>query len=88
VTYSERKDFKDDALQKRRTSIEDMPPAAQVVYHFLQAGEELNTMELEYKTQYSPRSVRYALRYLIEANLIIQMTDINDARRRFYVLKS
>lgn len=75
-------------MQKNETTTEEMPPAAQIVYQYLQTGEELNTRELQYRTQYSPRSVRYALRYLIEANLIIQMTDINDARRRFYVIKS
>lgn len=73
-------------MQKRWETIDEMPLSAQLVYQILQTGERLNAGELENRTQYSPRMVRYALRYLIDASLITRLIDINDARRRFYVL--
>jgi hypothetical protein len=73
-------------MQRRWDTIEEMPLSAQIVYQILQKGEKLNAGDLEYQTRYSPRMVRYALRYLIDASLIIQLIDINDARRRFYIL--
>jgi len=73
-------------MQKRWDTIDEMPLSAQIVYQILQDGEKVNAGELEYRTQYSPRMVRYALRYLIDASLIIRLIDINDTRRRYYVL--
>ncbi|MFX0205201.1 MAG: ArsR family transcriptional regulator [Candidatus Hodarchaeota archaeon] len=75
-------------MQKRWETIDEMPLSAQLVYQILQTGERLNAGDLENRTQYSPRMVRYALRYLIDASLITQLVDINDARRRFYILNS
>jgi DNA-binding transcriptional ArsR family regulator len=63
--------------------IEVMPPSVQKVYRSLQ-GKQLHVGDIEYKTKYSPRTVRQALRQLRRAGLIAQIPDMMDMRRHYY----
>ncbi len=68
--------------------VETMPPSARLVYHILQASKIMNTSELKSETQYSIRTIRYALQRLINAHLVIQVPDMTDTRRSYYSILS
>ncbi|MFX0124157.1 MAG: hypothetical protein ACFFAE_11015 [Candidatus Hodarchaeota archaeon] len=65
-----------------------MSPSAQIVYYILRTREKLSTQQILSQTRYSIRTIRYALRYLMNAHLIIQIRDIRDTRRCYYAIKS
>ena len=65
-----------------------LPLSAQIVYHILRTHETLNSKQLVSETRYSIRTVRYALRRLRKAQLIIQIPDMTDTRRCTYALVS
>lgn len=62
-----------------------MPPSVQKVYHTLQSGKRMHVGDIESKTNYSPRTVRQALRQLKNAQLITQIPDMYDMRRHYYI---
>ncbi len=68
--------------------IDNLPLSAQKVYHTIKICEKLNSRELIVETNYSRRTVHYALRHLIDASLIVQIPDMNDTRRFYYSVKS
>lgn len=68
--------------------IDRLPLSAQKVFHTIKIYEKLNSRELIAETQYSRRTVHYALRHLINASLIVQIPDMRDTRRFFYSVKS
>ena len=47
-------------------------------------GSRVKVKEIERKTTYSPRTVRHALRTLLDMDLIIQIPDLTDLRSHFY----
>lgn len=65
-----------------------MPPSAQIVYQIILSHEPLTSKELVSETRYSIRTIRYALRRLMNAQLIVQIPDIRDTRRCFYAISS
>ena len=62
-----------------------MPPSVQKVYRALQGGKRMHVGEIESKTNYSPRTVRQALRQLRNARLITKIPDMYDMRRHYYI---
>ncbi len=68
--------------------IDNLPLSAQKVYHTIKICERLNSRELITETQYSRRTVHYALRHLIDASLIVQIPDMRDTRRFYYSIKN
>ena len=68
--------------------IDTMPPSAQLIYHILRLRETLNSKELISETRYSIRTIRNAIRLLMDAHLIIKIPDITDTRRCYYAISS
>lgn len=75
-------------MLETRELIDNLPLSAQKVFHTIKICEKLNSRELIDETQYSRRTVHYALRYLIDASLIVQIPDMRDTRRFYYSIKS
>ncbi|NHJ01373.1 MAG: MarR family transcriptional regulator [Candidatus Heimdallarchaeota archaeon] len=69
------------------SSFENFPPSAKKVYEILLESSYMNIEEIANMTLYSDRTIRYAIHYLIRANLVIQLVDLNDARRHYYCAK-
>ncbi|UCG04160.1 MAG: ArsR family transcriptional regulator [Candidatus Heimdallarchaeota archaeon] len=65
-----------------------MSPSAQIVYQVLRTREKLTTQQIVSQTRYSIRTIRYALRHLMNAHLIVQIPDIRDARRCYYTINA
>ncbi|MHA2226752.1 MAG: hypothetical protein ACXAC8_16185 [Candidatus Hodarchaeales archaeon] len=76
-----------NSADNQKITFNIMPPSAQKVYQTLEEHNKLSSIELVQKTQYSPRMVRYALRHLRDAQLIVQLTDMADTRRCYYALR-
>ncbi len=68
--------------------VNTMPPSAQLIYHILLLRETQTSKELVSETRYSLRTIRYAIRLLVKARLIIKITDMTDTRRCFYAISS
>lgn len=60
-----------------------LSPAVQDVYQILRT-RKLKAIEIQRKTKYSPRTIRSALKTLLDLHLIYRRTDLNDLRSNFY----
>lgn len=68
--------------------VNSLSPSAQMVYRTLQLNKKMHVGEIESITPYSSRTIRYALRQLKDVRLIIQVPDMMDIRRHYYVINS
>jgi predicted transcriptional regulator len=64
-----------------------LPPSSKAVLSLLEGGDPMTHKELVRMTNISPRTVRYAIRKLKEAQLIIEKFNFRDARQTIYQRK-
>lgn len=69
-----------------RAALEDLPPSAKLVVTVLEHDGKLSQQELAEETMLPPRTVRYALGRLREANVVEAQFSFADARKRRYAL--
>ena len=62
----------------------NMPPSSLKVYQILRSAQRMRFNDIASQTNYSTRTVRYALRDLTDAGLISKIPDMNDLRRCYY----
>jgi DNA-binding MarR family transcriptional regulator len=48
------------------------------------SDKRVKVRDIEKRTKYSPRTVRHALRTLLDLGLITQIPDLSDLRSHFY----
>lgn len=66
-----------------------LPPSAKLVYFVLQERlEEAPLAEIVDESMLQPRTARYALNRLADADLINERPNPSDARQRLYTLKN
>ncbi len=65
-----------------------LPPSSKTVLSLLESGAQMTHKEIVLKAQISPRTVRYAIRKLKEAHLIIEKFNFRDARQTIYLGKT
>lgn len=58
------------------TSLRHLPPSAQKIYHILHSGNRMRIVDIESLTHYSSRMIRYALRCLVNAQLVSQVNGL------------
>ncbi|MFX0173603.1 MAG: hypothetical protein ACFE9L_17065 [Candidatus Hodarchaeota archaeon] len=63
-----------------------LPPAAQEIFQILSTEKQLYVSEIKAKTNYSSRTVQVALHQLKQLQLISQKLDMQDMRRRMYLV--
>ncbi|QIO25038.1 winged helix-turn-helix transcriptional regulator (plasmid) [Haloarcula sp. JP-L23] len=68
----------------RRKHLADVPPSAKLVYKTLEYENELTQSQLAEETLLSPRTVRSALKVLLEKNVVEEEIYFADARKRLY----
>lgn len=66
--------------------LQDLPPSAKLVAKVLEYEETLTQSELAEETLLPPRTVRYALTRLEEADVVDSRFSFTDARKRLYTL--
>ena len=60
-----------------------LSPAVQEVY-FILKNKPMKTNDIQRKTKYSPRTIRSAIRTLLDHKLITQRIDLADLRSNYY----
>ena len=63
--------------------VRSLNKSVQEIYRTI-SGNKIKVKEIEKKTTYSPRTVRHALRTLLDLDLIMQIPDLADLRSHYY----
>ena len=66
--------------------LQSLNKSVQDIYSTI-SGKMIKVKEIERKSSYSPRTVRHALRTLLDMKLIVQIPDLTDLRSHYYQLK-
>ncbi|MFC6871948.1 MULTISPECIES: MarR family transcriptional regulator [Halobellus] len=66
--------------------VREMPPSAKLVAKVLDYNDTLTQSQLAEETLLPPRTVRYALSRLEDANVVDSRFSFTDARKRLYTL--
>jgi DNA-binding MarR family transcriptional regulator len=75
-----------DPTADRWDPIREMPPSAKLVAKVLDYNETMTQSQLAEETLLPPRTVRYALTRLEEADAVDSRFSFTDARKRLYTL--
>jgi DNA-binding MarR family transcriptional regulator len=67
-------------------AVAELPPSAKLVAKVLEYEETLSQTEIAEETMLPPRTVRYALSRLEDADVIHSRFSFSDARKRLYTL--
>ncbi|MFB6169528.1 MAG: MarR family transcriptional regulator [Haloarculaceae archaeon] len=67
-------------------AVRDLPPSAKLVAKALEYQGQQTQGELADETLLPPRTVRYALKRLEEADAVVSRLSFTDARKRVYAL--
>ena len=70
----------------RWSAVRELPPSAKLVAKVLDHNDALTQSQLAEETLLPPRTVRYALTRLEEADVIASRFSFSDARKRLYRL--
>jgi DNA-binding MarR family transcriptional regulator len=76
-----------DESVDRWADVRDLPPSAKLVAKVLEYNDTLTQSELAEETLLPPRTVRYALSRLEDADVVDSRFSFSDARKRLYSLK-
>ena len=75
-----------DDSTDRWADVRDLPPSAKLVAKVLEYNDTLTQSELADETLLPPRTVRYALSRLEDADVVDSRFSFSDARKRLYSL--
>ncbi|CCC39583.1 MarR family transcriptional regulator [Haloquadratum walsbyi] len=76
----------EETSSDRWDPVREMPPSAKLVAKVLDYNEQLTQSQLAEETLLPPRTVRYALSRLEDADVIEARISFTDARKRLYTL--
>jgi len=77
---------RDGESTDRWDPVREMPPSAKLVAKVLDYNDTLTQSQLAEETLLPPRTVRYALSRLEDADVVDSRFSFNDARKRLYTL--
>ena len=77
---------RDEESADRWDRVREMPPSAKLVAKVLDYNDTLTQTQLAEETLLPPRTVRYALTRLEDANVVDSRFSFTDARKRLYTL--
>ena len=80
INQNQQLNYKDLALQGATESVRE-------VYVIIQDYQPLSVQLVLSKTQYSSRTVRYALKVLLNLQIIEKIPNLNDLRTHYYKIK-
>ncbi len=73
-------------MLKENEYVDNLPPSALEVLSVLRREGPLTPKELFEKTELAPRTVRYALKVLLNYKLVKKVPNLQDLRQNFYVV--
>ena len=77
---------RDEEAADRWNRVREMPPSAKLVAKVLDYNDTLTQSQLAEETLLPPRTVRYALTRLEDADVVNSRFSFTDARKRLYTL--
>jgi DNA-binding MarR family transcriptional regulator len=77
---------RDEESTDRWDRVREMPPSAKLVAKVLDYNDTLTQSQLAEETLLPPRTVRYALTRLEDADVVDSRFSFTDARKRLYTL--
>jgi DNA-binding MarR family transcriptional regulator len=77
---------RDEESTDRWDRVREMPPSAKLVAKVLDYNDTLTQSQLAEETLLPPRTVRYALTRLEDADVVDSRVSFTDARKRLYTL--
>ncbi|MBB6645817.1 winged helix-turn-helix transcriptional regulator [Halobellus ruber] len=77
---------RDEESADRWDQVREMPPSAKLVAKVLDYNDTLTQSQLAEETLLPPRTVRYALTRLEDADVVNSRFSFTDARKRLYTL--
>ena len=77
---------RDEEATDRWSRVREMPPSAKLVAKVLDYNDTLTQSQLAEETLLPPRTVRYALTRLEDADVVNSRFSFTDARKRLYTL--
>jgi DNA-binding MarR family transcriptional regulator len=86
MAIDSRDELGNQLLEDDETRITHLPKSAREVYQLLKANGALKPQEIGNHTTLSNRTIRYALKILIEDALVRRVPDLRDLRSHFYAL--
>jgi len=78
---------RDEESADRWDRVREMPPSAKLVAKVLDYNDTLTQSQLAEETLLPPRTVRYAITRLEDADVVDSRFSFTDARKRLYTLK-
>ncbi len=75
------KEFRPIPVEKK------IPPSAKVVYDLLEQNGPLTAKDILRQCNLAPRTVRYALKKLLDARMIRRLPNLSDMRQNVYQLR-
>lgn len=77
---------KSDEISLNENLIVNSSPSIQRIYELLLINEKMTIKNIKDRTHYSRRTVSFALRQLIKANLVRRIPKLLDMRRYHYTI--
>lgn len=77
---------KTNEINLNQNLIVNSSPSIQIVYELLLINEKMTIKDIRDRTRYSRRTVSFALRQLIKANLVRRIPKLLDMRRYHYTI--
>jgi len=74
--------------QEIEAPIIKLSPSIQEIYYILKEKGPQTPKQISAKTSYAPRTLRYALKKLLELNLIKKSPNFEDLRQNYYKIKN
>ncbi|UCE14210.1 MAG: hypothetical protein JSV04_03285, partial [Candidatus Heimdallarchaeota archaeon] len=78
--------IKDAQLREHLAKTNHLPKSAREIYHLLFTNGALKPREIERYTSLSNRTIRYALKILVDDMLVRRVPDLHDLRTHFYTI--
>ena len=83
---SSSKDVDKELPNEHITKVSHLPKSAREIYFLLRTNGALKPQEIGNHTTLSNRTIRYALKLLIDDMLIRRVPDLHDLRTHFYTV--
>ncbi len=74
-----------DAVVKTEIAVyKNIPPSAKTVYDLIKDRGPITAKDIQNGCKLAPRTVRYALKILLDAHLIQRLPNLRDMRQNIY----
>jgi DNA-binding MarR family transcriptional regulator len=74
----------DSVVKSELDAYNNIPPSARTVYDLIRDRGPITAKDIQNGCKLAPRTVRYALKILLDAHLIQRLPNLKDMRQNIY----